>query len=146
MLRKANENDINSLMEIERACFEDPWTIGNFIDELKNENATYYILTIDNKDVGYIGYWEIVGELHITNIALMKECRGKDYANMLVEQLIKLNMNITLEVRVSNIRAIKFYEKHNFIKEGLRKNYYKNPTEDAVLMWRYNEGAKYERT
>ena len=94
-------------------------------------------MTVSDEVIGYVGLWHIVDEGHITNIAIKKEFQGKGYSNYLLKEIIdyknKNNLTfLTLEVRESNIRAQKLYEKYNFVKIGERKKYYEN-NETAFL-------------
>ncbi len=135
-----DECDISKLVELENMCFQDPWSENMFLGDLRNDNTSYLGAFIDdNILVGYIGMWEIGDTGEITNVAVHPNYRKMGIASMLLEKLIEYCRNdgfmfLNLEVRESNIPAIKLYEKFNFKKVGLRKNYYKNPTENAILM------------
>jgi len=125
------------LAAIDKICMHVPWTEGMFENELSN-NATCYVgIFIDNTIAGYGGMWLVCDEAQITNIAVLPEFQKQGFGNAVLNELIKRakNANImTLEVRESNKPAIRLYEKNGFSADGLRKNYYKNPTENAVLM------------
>ena len=96
---------------------------------------------MDNKVIGFAGLWTIVDEGHITNIAVHPDYRGKGIGSKLVKSLIDNSKDwyindLTLEVRYSNKIAQNLYKKYGFIEEGIRKNYYADNKEDAVIMWR----------
>ena len=96
---------------------------------------------MDGRVVGYGGFWLIVGESHITNVAVHSSCRGRGIGNRLVEGLIEKSIElssyaITLEVRKSNLIAQGLYKKYGFEEAGIRPNYYTDVKEDAVIMWK----------
>ena len=134
---------VDDIYDIEKNSFKKPWSRQEFVNETDNNLAKYFCLDIDGKIVGYIGMWQIYDEGHITNIAVLPECRGMGYGNMLVEKIISYAEEknfafLTLEVRKSNEAAIALYKKYGFTEVGLRKNYYEN-VEDAILMTKYIE-------
>lgn len=138
-----NKNHVNEVLYISNLSFLTPWTIDSIEKELDNKLARYVVAIKDNLVVGYGGIWLILDEGHITNIAIHPEYRGLGAGDMIVEALIDLCKlegiaSMTLEVRKSNIVAQSLYKKHGFIVEGVRKNYYADSHEDAVIMWKYN--------
>ncbi|URZ15058.1 ribosomal protein S18-alanine N-acetyltransferase [Clostridium felsineum] len=135
------KEDIDSIIAIENLCFPTPWTKESMEGELNNKFAKYLVIKKDNVVIGYGGLWLIIDEGHITNIAVHPEFRGIGIGNLIVKELIKLcsirNINsMTLEVRVSNIVAQNLYKKFGFKEEGIRKKYYSDNNEDALIMWR----------
>jgi len=103
----------------------------------------YMVAVKDGLVVGFAGMWIILDEAHITNIAVHPEYRGFGIGTMLMESLISICkienvIGITLEVRVSNQRAINLYKKFGFVEEGIRKAYYEDNKEDALIMWKRN--------
>ena len=133
------EKDANELSRLDEECFSSPWSEHSFLNEAKNPLAQYVIAKSDEEIIGYAGYWQVIDEGQITNIAVLKDYRRKGIAHKMLERLIKKakEMKITvlsLEVRESNIPAINLYEKFGFKKIGTRKDYYKNPKENAILM------------
>ena len=143
-IREMTEDDINSIAELEKECFSEPWSETSLRDELTNETARFYVLRDGNNLLGYIGANNICNEVYITNVAVNSECRGKGYGKILVNHLIKQSeaeraFFITLEVRKSNENAIKLYEKCGFKLIGERKNFYSKPTEDALIYTYYIE-------
>lgn len=135
-----NQSDIDGVFEVEKNCFEDYWSKQSFEKEFKNDVARYLVAKIDNKIVGYVGVWFVVDEGHITNVAVHNDYRGKKIGDRLIKELIKEcsenNINaITLEVRVSNLVAQNLYKKYGFKLAGIRKEYYQDNKEDAMIMW-----------
>ncbi|WP_429368923.1 ribosomal protein S18-alanine N-acetyltransferase [Paenibacillus sp. DS2015] len=146
--------DIPSIMIIEREAFTLPWTEDAFRNELTNNLfARYVVLEHDGESIGYAGMWTIVDEAHVTNIALLEAYRGRKLGGLLLGELMntasQLGMlSMTLEVRVSNRIAQKLYERKGFTSAGLRKGYYSDNNEDAMIMWAdlpsYQEHASME--
>ncbi|AAK80784.1 ribosomal-protein-alanine N-acetyltransferase [Clostridium acetobutylicum] len=135
------KDDIDSIIEIENLCFPTPWTKESMEGELRNKFAKYVVIKNNNLVVGYGGLWLIIDEGHITNIAVHPEFRGMGIGNKILEELIKLceKRNIpsmTLEVRISNTIAQNLYKKFGFKEAGVRKKYYGDNDEDALIMWR----------
>lgn len=118
--------------------FDNFWNYNVFKSELENGNSKYLVAKIDNKIVGFAGIIPIVDEADISNIVVHKDFRSQKIGSCLLEGLLdlasSLNLKcINLEVRESNIPAIKLYEKYGFEVCGLRKKYYNN-FENAILM------------
>ncbi len=133
------EENIDSLLKLENECFSSPWTKAMFLGDLRNPNTCYFAAFDGGEVVGYAGMWLSVDEGQITNIAVSENYRRRKIAGNLIKHLCdecaKRGLSlITLEVRESNTAAVSLYEKSGFEKVGLRKNYYKNPKEDALLM------------
>lgn len=142
-IREFNINDIEELYEVELTSFTDPWSKESFKDELNNEIAHYLVGSINNKVVAYIGAWFILDEAHITNVAVKSDFRRQKIAKKLITAFIVLTKkhqitSITLEVRASNIPAQSLYQQFGFEKQGLRKRYYADNNEDAIIMWLRN--------
>lgn len=139
--RQLTSADIEDIYEIERASFPFPWTKGAFVHELtENPYATYIGLELDGRLVGYGGFWLILDEAHITNIAVLPEYRGQKLGEALLKELIdriikKGAMRVILEVRISNTIAQNLYRKFGFEQCAIRKNYYSDNNEDAIIMW-----------
>ena len=142
-IREFNINDIEELYEVELTSFTDPWSKESFKDELNNEIAHYLVGSINNKVVAYIGAWFILDEAHITNVAVKSDFRRQKIAKQLITAFIVLAKkhqitSITLEVRASNIPAQSLYQQFGFEKQGLRKRYYADNNDDAIIMWLRN--------
>lgn len=134
-------SDLDEVYKLEEKCFSVPWTYEAFRGELtKNMLARYLVILLDEKIVGYGGVWYILEEGHITNIAIDPDFRKHGLGQKLVAEMIveavKNNIHqMTLEVRKSNIPAIKLYEKMGFEIAGVRPKYYTDNQEDALIMW-----------
>ena len=145
IIRKATVEDIYQIMEIEAESFSTPWSYEALETELtKNFLAEYVVIVYKNIVIGYGGVWIIYDEGHVTNIAVRKDYRGKGIGSLIVGSLVKIcdskNVKkITLEVRKSNLTAQNLYWKHGFEKEAIRKGYYKDDNEDALIMNRYKD-------
>lgn len=143
-IRKLEECDIDQVVQIEKDTFSMPWTRNDFLDGIKNPNQ-YYVVAIENDEVlGYCGFWNVVGEGQITNVAVKQSARNQNIGFQLLTFLIEWGTNenvtsFTLEVRESNKPAIHLYKKLGFKEEGIRKNFYDKPQENAIIMWKYNE-------
>jgi len=133
---------LDDVFEIERNSFSVPWTYESLKDEItKNKMAHYFIAKNNNIIAGYAGMWHVVNEGHITNIAVAEERRNQGIGTKLIEQLITFaNENkmigLTLEVRFNNAAAQRLYLKQGFKTAGLRKGYYADTKEDALIMWK----------
>ncbi|AOZ92304.1 ribosomal protein S18-alanine N-acetyltransferase [Paenibacillus crassostreae] len=133
--------DVPAIMIIEHEAFTLPWTETAFHNELTNNHFAKYIVMENNGlPVGYAGMWTIVDEAHITNIAILEEYRGRKLGDRLLDELIKTAYQsgmerMTLEVRVSNRIAQRLYAKKGFKAAGIRKGYYSDNHEDAMIMW-----------
>lgn len=144
-IRKATVEDIYEIMEIEAESFSTPWSYEALETELtKNFLAEYIVIEYKNKAIGYGGVWIIYDEGHVTNIAVRKDYRGKGIGSLIVGSIVKICdakkvKKITLEVRKSNLTAQNLYWKYGFEKEAIRKAYYKDDNEDAIIMNRYRE-------
>jgi len=136
-------NHIDEVEAIETESFSDPWSKKTFADLLCNPFAVCFA-AIDTKDmseelVGYVIIYHIFSEGQILNVAVKNTHREQKIATEMLSAVLEYarNVNIeslTLEVRQSNAPAIGLYKKFGFSKTGIRKNYYKHPTEDAILM------------
>ncbi|SHK23123.1 ribosomal-protein-alanine N-acetyltransferase [Anaerobranca californiensis DSM 14826] len=134
------ERHIPGILEIEKLSFHTPWSKEAFYQELKNHFAFYLVALDKDKVVGYIGSWIILDECHITNVAVHPQYRRLGIAKNLIKILkdtvkIKGVTGITLEVRVSNHSAQNLYKSLGFLEYGIRKGYYTDNNEDAVIMW-----------
>ncbi|MEQ2527924.1 ribosomal protein S18-alanine N-acetyltransferase [Bacillaceae bacterium CLA-AA-H227] len=140
-LRKMVEADIDQILIIENESFATPWSRESFENELtKNRFALYLVLEDEEVIFGYCGVWIIVDEAHVTNIALLPNYRGKKLGETLLTEIMKVAKekgakSMTLEVRVSNHVAQSLYRKLGFRDGGIRKNYYTDNQEDALVMW-----------
>jgi len=141
-IRRMMLSDLDQVCIIEADAYgEVHWTRDNFVSELDNTVGDYNVLYKDENEIlGYLGSWMILDEMHITTIATAKNHTRKGVAEaLLIAQIFKaLGQNIkalTLEVRVSNIKAQGLYEKYLFKRQGIRKRYYEDTLESALIMW-----------
>ena len=136
----ANIDDVKDIANIENNSFSTPWS-EKAIRESMNAGTIFYVACLNNKIVGYMGLSKIVGEGYVTNIAVLPEYRRLGIGEKILGYVIdntKAELEfISLEVRVSNIAAISLYEKFGFERVGLRKRFYTNPQEDAIIMTKY---------
>lgn len=137
-----SEEYIDSLVRLEGECFSTPWTKKMLLDDIKNPNTLYIAAVEEDEVVAYAGMWVSVYDGQITNVAVSKEHRRQNIATGLLttlcDECVKKGLEcITLEVRRGNEAAISLYQKLGFETVGVRKNYYKNPTEDAMLLTKF---------
>ncbi|MFZ2538622.1 MAG: ribosomal protein S18-alanine N-acetyltransferase [Oscillospiraceae bacterium] len=133
--------DVSGVTIVEEECFAQPWSFQAFLSELENDKAVTYIAIEDYEVVGFINAHFVLNEGYVNNIAVTLTHRRKHIASMLIEKLVSFAIDkklafLTLEVRKSNETAIKLYEKHGFLEVGMRKDFYDQPQEDAILMTR----------
>jgi ribosomal-protein-alanine N-acetyltransferase len=140
IIRSMNAADLQAVHEIERLVFINPWTYESFERELtENKNvARYLVIEIQGRVIGYGGMWLVMEEGHIPNIAIHPDYHGQGFGSALVDAMLITArdlgiMYITLECRKSNLSAMHVYERHGFTRVGLRKKYYEDNQEDAVL-------------
>lgn len=140
-IRRATVEDIENIYLVEKLSFTKPWTKESFINELTtNKFANYSVVEVGGKIVGYAGMWMILDEAHITNVAIHPDYRGQKLGELMMRYLIAVAKNLgatsmTLEVRLSNQVARNLYRKLDFKEQGIRKNYYADTMEDALIMW-----------
>lgn len=141
IFRPMEEKDIDQIVRIENESFTTPWSRESFENELsKNQFALYIVLEDEDVVFGYCGVWIIVDEAHITNIALLPKYRGMKLGEALLRKVMVIAKErgaktMTLEVRVTNEIAQSLYRKLGFQNGGIRKNYYTDNQEDALVMW-----------
>ncbi len=139
--RKIQEADLTEVCRLEEETFSMPWHRQDFADMIEQDHLLYIVAIFDKIIVGGCGLREIVGEGEITNVAISSEYRNQGFGAKMLAYLLKegCEMGITaftLEVRRSNAAAIHLYEKLGFTAEGIRKDFYEKPCEDAVIMWK----------
>lgn len=130
---------VAQVAELERICFADPWSERSVGSELTNPLSLWLVAMVDGMVAGYVGSQTVCDETDMMNIAVAPECRRQGIAERLVEALVvqlaeRGSHCLTLEVRVSNEPARNLYEKLGFVSVGLRRNYYRNPKEDACIL------------
>lgn len=146
-IRKMYLSDIDEIYEMDAKCFgEKHWSREIFVKELSNTNALYLVAeeknpkAIKKKLLGFIGVWMILDEMHIMTLGTEPEHRGQKIAEHLLlaslDSCLRSGVRtVTLEVRLSNIAAQKLYEKYGFQHQGIRKNYYNDDGESALILW-----------
>jgi ribosomal-protein-alanine acetyltransferase len=127
------------ISDLEKESFEDAWSMAIIKENLKNEKYIYVIARENDKIIGFVTVLLIAPEAEILRIAVSIKSRRCKIAKMLMEKLLeelKLHKisEIILEVRKSNEPAIELYKKYDFKETGIRKDYYKEPLEDAIIM------------
>ena len=129
---------INEVENIEKICFAHPWSKADLERQLNLDTSHFAVATLDGNVVGYMGLQIFSGEGYVTNVAVLPEYRRQGIAKMLIEKQLQNEMSfITLEVRESNLPAIKLYESCGFENVGIRPKFYTNPTENAIIMTKY---------
>lgn len=144
------QEHIDAIYAIETRSFAIPWSKNELRRELDNKHAIYKVALIGNtannnnntEITGYAGLWHIVNEGQITNIAVDTQYRRMGIGSILIQSMIAYAqehemIGLTLEVRTSNIAAQELYKKYGFLPEGIRKRYYADNGEDAIIMWKY---------
>ena len=142
-IRKMQTADLPRVVEIEKQCFGERWTIGAFQNELANAASSYFVCVEGEEIVGYAGYWLILEEAHITTIGVDPKHQRRGFGELLLLTLVEHGAKagakwLTLEVRASNEGAQKLYEKYGFTSLGRRRGYYQDNHEDALIMWTEN--------
>ena len=130
---------VKEIAETEEKCFSEPWSESAVSEFLSYSYNGALVCLCDGEFAGYITYTAVCDEVQIANVATDPSFRRKGVGMYLVEELKKVAVEkksavIMLEVRAGNIPAISLYEKAGFEKVGVRKNFYKKPDEDAILM------------
>jgi len=136
------EEDLAEVLAIERICFSNPWTQDTFRGEIQNKAISFPLAVIhpgDKKLIGYVIFWQIGDEAQINNIAIHPDYQGRGFGEQTLRYVLdRLRENgihfVSLEVRVSNLPALRLYRKIGFAVLGIRKEYYTNPAEDAYVM------------
>lgn len=141
ILKPLTEEYVDQVCILEEEAFSMPWHRESFLEMIANENACYLVALAGDEVVASCGLRHIVGEGEITNVVTKSSMRGKGIGKQMLLRLLEEGRKMgaeafTLEVRVSNAPAIHLYESLGFVSEGIRKNFYEEPTEDALIMWK----------
>ncbi|MEI3607744.1 ribosomal protein S18-alanine N-acetyltransferase [Pseudogracilibacillus sp. SE30717A] len=140
-IREMSSEDIKQVMKVDVASFTTPWTYEIYEQEVNhNKHAHYFVIEESENIIGYVGLWIVEEDAQITNIALLPQFRGYKIGEKLfgfaMQYAIQQGANrLSLEVRVSNIVAQKLYIKFGLVPGGIRKGYYPDNGEDALVMW-----------
>ena len=138
-IKKINENDIETVAFLESLIFPDPWSAKSIKETHENNNALILGAYQEGTLIGYVIFYYVLDEGEIARIAVSPSYRRQGVADKIFSGLLAFcNDNgierILLDVRISNESAISFYRKSGFAEDGIRKNFYDNPKEDALLM------------
>lgn len=141
--RLGAEPDLTGVLEVESESFNNPWTREMYAWELQNQEVChiYVVRTPDCEVAGFCAFWLVFDEMHINNVAMRPAFRGRGLGTALMHHVLAEGARLgapraTLEVRASNVAARRLYERLGFRLGGSRRNYYSNPVEDAVILWR----------
>ena len=138
-IEKMNSALVSQVAALEAICFRDPWSERSVASELDNPLSYWLVAIEDAQVVGYVGSQTVMRETDMMNVAVHPDFRRRGIAENLINALVDAlkatdSHCLTLEVRASNVGAVKLYEKLGFVQIGLRKNYYRNPKEDALIL------------
>lgn len=147
VIREMQKADLSQVCVIEKENFSLPWSEKSFEDSMGREDTVFLVALQGEMVVGYVGCYCIAGEGEITNVAVKESHRKMGIGGTLLEELYKKGKSLDtteffLEVRKSNEAAISLYTRQGFVKEGIRKNFYEQPVEDAVIMWKRSENIE----
>ena len=140
-LRPLSLRDLGAIETIERASYPTPWSRSMFASELAKPSSMCLGAFEDKRLVGYLIISRYVEAWHVMNVAVEPEYRRRGVATLLLERMFEVTAGqerrgYTLEVRVSNKGAIKLYEQIGFRHRGIRRGYYTDNREDAMIMWK----------
>ena len=139
IIETMKSSHVAQVAQLEKICFSDPWSANSIASELTNKLSFWLVAMEGDTVAGYIGSQTVMDESDMMNVAVHPDFRRKGIAEALVNGLVeelkrKESRCLTLEVRASNAPAIALYEKLGFVEVGRRKNYYRNPREDALIL------------
>ena len=142
IIRKMQPEDLAEVCKIEKDNFSLPWSEKSFLESMEREDTVFLVALEDEDVAGYIGCYCIAGAGEITNVAVKASHRRKGIGGKLLQKLYEEGVALDtreyfLEVRESNEAAIGLYLRQGFVKEGIRKNFYEKPVENAVIMWNH---------
>lgn len=138
-VRRMQTGDVLAVAALEQACFAHPWSADAFRESLENPNSRFFVLLSDSAVVGYIGANNVAGEVYMNNLAVLPEFRRRGFGGLLLSALISVSRAqqaafVTLEVRAGNEAAVSLYRTFGFQQVGVRKNFYRDPDEDALIL------------
>ena len=140
VLRRMTISDVPAIHRLEQAIFSMPWSEKDFVYEMtENKVARYLVIEEAGEIIAFAGAHIILDQAHVTNIAVRQDCRGRGLGRMITRALMQYASNLgaeylTLEVRQSNVTAQNLYKSLGFVKVNVRKRYYEDTGEDALLM------------
>jgi len=132
---------LDDVLLIEQEAYPEPWTRGMFLQDVESPFSHFFVAYLGDLMAGYVGFWRVADEAHITSVTIRKELRGRGLGKQLMAHIMRtaseLNLRwATLEVRKSNYRAQQLYLKTGFEPMGVRKGYYVKTREEAIVMAR----------
>jgi ribosomal-protein-alanine N-acetyltransferase len=137
------DEDLDGVLAVEEESFTNPWTKEMYAWELQNRSVChiFVVRTPEHRVAGFCAFWLVVDEIHINNLAIRPALRGQGIGTQLIRRVFDEAKRLgarraTLEVRRSNEAARRLYERLGFTVTGTRPNYYTNPVEDALILWR----------
>jgi ribosomal-protein-alanine N-acetyltransferase len=141
--------DLEGILEVDRASFSHPWTREMYEQELQNPGVARIcaLRSPGGRIEGYCSFWLVFDELHINNVAVRPEQRDRGLGTLLVRHALAEGRRLgarkaTLEVRRSNARARHLYARLGFQEAGVRRAYYSDPVEDALILWLHDLGPR----
>jgi ribosomal-protein-alanine N-acetyltransferase len=141
--RTLSQRDLEAIVAIENASFNNPWTREMYERELQNPDVSFlYVLRVPGDGiVAFCSFWLVLDEVHINNVAVRADYRGRGAGTALLEHVLRAGASrgaarATLEVRRSNEPALRLYQRLGFVVAATRPNYYVSPSEDALILWR----------
>lgn len=140
VLRRAEPRDVHSIMAIDRHAYPTPWSRKMTIDQVTGSNRTHLVLERDQDVIGHAGVLFMAGEAHVSTIALAVDARGHGYGFDLMLGLVRASLfagcqALTLEVRSTNAQALTLYRRFGLAPAGIRRGYYGDNGEDALVLW-----------
>lgn len=139
-IRRMEEKDLPLIADLEKVCFTENWSYGILEAGLHSPYDAYFVLEQDGRILGYANLRILAGEGEIQRIAVLPEVRRLGAGRKLMDAMVAHAREnqvyaVTLEVRETNRAARNLYESYGFAAEAVRKGYYHNPSEDAIIMW-----------
>ena len=148
----ASDADLDGVLEVEAESFTNPWTREMYAWELRNRSVChiYVVRTPECAVAGFCAFWLVFDEVHINNLAVRPAFRTHGMGTALIRHVLDAGATLgarraTLEVRASNEGARRLYERMGFYVAGIRRDYYTNPVEDALVLWREDDAAAQEQ-
>ena len=141
MIRRMTEADLFAVARLEQENFSVPWTEAGLRESLNLPGYLFLVAEEEGEVVGYAGLYQVLDEGDVTNIVVDQRFRGQGIGTRLTQTLLEEGKKegiraFALEVRFSNISAIRIYESLGFVQEGIRRRFYEKPLEDARIMWK----------
>lgn len=141
MIRRMETMDLEQVAELEKLCFSESWSYGILEAGIHSPFDVYYVFEQEGEILGYCNLRLLAGEGEVQRIAVLPRCRRMGLGRKMMEAMVDYAREnhtaaISLEVRESNLPARNLYETYGFVGEAVRRGYYRNPSEDAVIMWK----------